>query len=182
MANEYYVQDDPDEYQDDVQPDGNMDPAKNVTVSNFDNETLQYLENCSVDDTMDFLLDRLKSVRGKMTKDCVNDIEMFIRTFFSKEFVLTNITKSDVDSRRLDLRVSYMFLKGKTRAINTSSGEFQYIMSLVETKFINKLSRSVNGFERKTQNTQHVTSTSTRLVGNNTPPRTGLSRIGRNTQ
>lgn len=143
----------------------------------YDNDTLNYMEKSVHDDIKGKLLEKIDD--ALLTPDCKNAFKLLVESTTSFEYVVTNYNgDKELRTRKFELRESIGWLKVNTREVNLVSGDFTYIMSLVERHFANKITRARAGFTTESQITQNINTRQTLLNKQVTPePKSGMNRI-----
>jgi len=145
-------------------------------VQQYDNESIQYLSKIVTDDTLNELTAWL--IDAKLTKKTRKNINILIINTYSMEYVLNHYPgyswyrKNYLHFRASLLQFNYSRLESKYNDI-------QYILKLIENHHMNKLMRSVGGFEREVQHTSFFKGSQDSRAGtmDKHEPQTGISRF-----
>lgn len=143
---------------------------------------LDYLADLVDDDVRDYFLDEINdSLIDSVTK---GKLERLVRTYTSKDYAVTNYTDPmQLLKRYYEFRQDLAIIKIFTPGINYTYGDFNNIVGLLESHFLNKVTRSLRGFERINQITQNVNSSYMEKLENKLKEtKSGLSALihGRN--
>lgn len=160
----------------DHDPEQTRKPSPTV-MDRYENDTLNYLERSVHDDIKPELIDKIKKAR--LTPDCRDGFILLVEAITSFEYVVTSYHNNDELRKRVfELRESIGWFKIKTREVNLISGDFTYIMSLVERHFANKITRARAGFTTESQITSNLNTKHTQTNRMVTPDqKSGVNRI-----
>lgn len=150
---------------------------RNVLMQ-YDNESIRYLSKIIEDDTLTEYYSWLQN--AKLKKKTKKNLNILVINAFSIEYVLNNYPgyswyrKNYLHFRASLLQFSYSRLESKYNDI-------EYILKIIENHHMNKLMRSVGGFEREVQHTSFFKGSQESMSGiKKEEPKSGVSRfIGR---
>jgi hypothetical protein len=143
-------------------------------LTQYDNESIQYLSKIISDDTLEEYDKWLTS--AKLKKKTKKNLNILVINAFSIEYVLNNYPgyswyrKNYLHFRAALLQFSYSRLESKYNDI-------QYILKVIENHHMNKLMRSMAGFERETQHTSFLKGSQESYTGKKEELKSGVSRF-----
>ena len=119
-------------------------------IMQYSNEHLQYLRTITDDDTFNMLIKWLSSAKLKVKT--LNDILVLMGESFSQEYTL-NYYPGFSWYRRYRIIFRSKLLRLPFSAVEAKYLDIELILKIVEEHHMNKMLRSVNGFEREIQHT-----------------------------
>lgn len=151
-----------------------------ATAERYDSETLNYLLENITDSFYEFIHKSIHEAR--LSNDGKRRLLLIANEFTDKEIVVALIKDySDVKAQLNNFREVAKYSKLCMRRIDATT-EFFIILSVIETHYKLKLSRSWKGFERVEQQTQRIKSDTSSSYADKTDrgEATGLRRLAIN--
>ena len=161
-------------YAQEQMPDPQQMGFNRQVLTQYDNESIQYLSKIIEDDTLEEYNQWLKT--AKLKKKTRKNLNILVINSFSIEYVLNNYPgyswyrKNYLHFRAALLQFSYSRLESKYNDI-------EYILKIIENHHMNKLMRSVGGFERETQHTSFFKGSQESVAGRKEDMKSGVSRF-----
>lgn len=170
-----------DEYEDHPDIPG-MTPEMNQAlgmnrqvIMQYSNEHLQYLRSITDDDTFSMICQWLGNAKLKVKT--LNDLLVLIGEAFSQEYILNHYPGFSW-YRRYRIIFRSKLLRFPVSAVEAKYLDIDLILKIVEEHHMNKMLRSVNGFEREIQHTSIYKGQqeNRQSMENRQEPKTGLNR------
>lgn len=113
-----------------------------------------------------------------LTKSTVSKIITYLTMGSTYETVINNYSTSDVQREKIGFRSVRIWLDNTLSGLEAKYNDAALILKAIEVHHRTKVLRSANGFERKTQKENIISSKSGVMRSESRPePKTGISRI-----